>query len=68
MNAKKNRIAHRDLKPDNLILNEFNNKYIIGDFGEAVQLPEQVNEINELCVGTIPYMSKEMLDQAILYQ
>ena len=62
MNAKKNRIVHRDLKPDNFILNEFNNKYIISDFGEAIQLPEQLNEIDELCVGTIAYMSKEMFD------
>ena len=58
----KKRIAHRDLKPENLILNEFNCKYIISDFGEAIQLPEDSNEIYEFCVGTITYMSKEMFD------
>ena len=31
-------IAHRDLKPANLILSEFNTKYLISDFGEAIQL------------------------------
>ena len=55
-------IAHRDLKPENIILDESNKRYLISDFGEAIQLPNFEKEIEIKYVGTPAYMSKEVFD------
>ncbi len=34
----KARIAHRDLKPDNLILNQAGNQYLLTDFGTSIKV------------------------------
>ena len=56
----KARIAHRDLKPDNLILSTTGKEYMLADFGESCITSKNLDEIQDMCVGTPLYMSPEL--------
>ena len=53
-------IAHRDLKPNNLILSKEMTHYKIGDFGEATIIETPNKLINRQTVGSRPFMSPEI--------
>ena len=48
-------IIHRDIKPDNLFVDEFGN-YVLGDLG----LASVQNDINNIIVGTLNYIAPEV--------
>lgn len=60
MNLHLNNIIHRDLKLENIIINQVNNYYIqdivkIGDFGCAVK----TRDLRDTRIGSLPYFSPE---------
>ena len=54
----KNRLIHRDLTPDNIFINENNNKIKIGDFGIAKMLA--TNQYAQSKVGKYKYFAPEI--------
>ncbi len=54
------RIAHRDLKPKNIILGEDFCTFKIADFGESVFVESSDDIIKAFVVGTPDYMAPEM--------
>ena len=58
----KARLAHRDLKPQNFIINEFGKKYLITDFGTTREVDQIDGKdvMEEVYVGSPLYMSPEL--------
>ena len=56
---KFNNVAHRDLKPDNFILSDSLEFYIIADFGMSCS-PENEESKLEKYLGTENYLAKEV--------
>lgn len=54
-----NRVIHRDLKPDNLLLSE-GLQLKIADFGLAVQLPMNIKTVSKIC-GTPNFTAPEVI-------
>ncbi len=57
--AHKQRIFHRDVKPENILFDREGNSYI-SDFGFALSMDEQWNKEGEIA-GTFAYMAPELL-------
>jgi hypothetical protein len=55
----KNNVIHRDLKPDNILMNKEQNQLLICDFGCST-LKESVNQ-NHSTVGTLFYAAPEIM-------
>ncbi|MBW4562811.1 MAG: AAA family ATPase [Mojavia pulchra JT2-VF2] len=54
-------LVHKDIKPQNIIVNLESNQVKVGDFGIASSIPyePQVANNSHLIVGSLPYMSPE---------
>lgn len=52
-------IMHRDIKPDNIILREEDQKWVIGDFGLAAKSNEDY--LYDKC-GTMGYIAPEIME------
>jgi serine/threonine-protein kinase len=55
-------IAHRDIKPHNVFLDAKTKRCLLGDFGIAARLDEQVSPNSPDNMGTPQYMSPEHID------
>ncbi len=53
------RIAHRDIKPDNLLVNNEDFRLIITDFDTAMRVEDEDEEVNDQC-GTKHWMAPEV--------
>ncbi|MGB1288213.1 MAG: serine/threonine-protein kinase, partial [Aggregatilineales bacterium] len=58
--AHKNSVIHRDLKSDNILLDETGNNYL-GDFGIAKDVIRQENLTQDSILGTPAYLSPEQI-------
>jgi len=59
--AHKNNVIHRDIKPQNILLDKFG-RIKITDFGIAkINLPQALTQENERVAGTAYYMSPEQI-------
>jgi len=54
-------VIHRDIKPDNVFLNDETGRALLSDFGIALSA-EQTQDQADLIVGTPAYMSPEQID------
>eukprot|EP01134_Creolimax_fragrantissima_P004428 CFRG4428T1 len=54
-------IVHRDIKPENIVLNKDLKAAKITDFGLSIQLCNERETKYKRYVGTVPYMSPELL-------
>ena len=59
MKLQKIRIAHRDIKPDNIMINEDMSQIKLIDIGEATESKKD-DEIELECVGSPAFMSSEL--------
>src|SRR3990167_2835711 len=58
-----NRVAHRDVKPDNIFVS-FEGSLILGDFGEAVELDEKhCCSVHKLRAGNMKFSAPEVINQ-----
>ena len=58
----KAKLAHRDLKPDNLIIDKFGKRYLLTDFGTTCEVPQQNGKdlLGAVFVGSPLYMAPEL--------
>ncbi len=60
-------VVHRDVKPDNIFLNDETGRALLSDFGIALSAEMGRQEPSaDLIVGTPAYMSPEQIDGAVL--
>ena len=67
----KARLAHRDLKPDNLIIDESGKKFLFTDFGTTCEVNLHINGkdiMDEVCVGSQLYMAPELYANYLKYK
>jgi serine/threonine protein kinase len=54
-------VIHRDIKPDNIFLNDETGRALVSDFGIALSAEDR-QQANDVIVGTPAYMSPEQID------
>ncbi len=54
-------VLHRDLKPENIII-DADGYLVLADFGIALELPKEEDEVESDFCGTLDYMSFEILN------
>jgi alpha-tubulin suppressor-like RCC1 family protein/serine/threonine protein kinase len=59
-------VVHRDIKPDNIFLNDETGRALVSDFGIALSAEAARHETNDVIVGTPAYMSPEQIDGLVL--
>ncbi len=55
-------VIHRDIKPDNIFLNDETGRALVSDFGIALSAEDLREQSNDVIVGTPAYMSPEQID------
>ena len=55
-------VIHRDIKPDNVFLNDDTGRALLSDFGIALSPEEGRQQATDMIVGTPAYMSPEQID------
>lgn len=61
------RMVHRDIKPDNIILREQDNQPVLIDFGAVKESVNQGGNLNSVVVGTPGFMSPEQAQGQPIY-
>ena len=59
-------VIHRDIKPDNVFLNDDTGRALLSDFGIALSAEDGRQQPTDMIVGTPAYMSPEQIDGAEL--
>ncbi len=55
-------VVHRDIKPDNIFLNDETGRALVSDFGIALSAEAARHQSSDVIVGTPAYMSPEQID------
>jgi len=55
-------VVHRDIKPDNIFLNDETGRALVSDFGIALSAEQGGQQASDIIVGTPAYMSPEQID------